>query len=245
MENKKYQEIYHLTSEFARLYNYAYTFSDLSNFNGKVYTIDNYERDKECKVTFLTRCSLEDNIYAEHISLMFNLLRELGIDAMVNVIDKKSLLNYLDYLNVDYEINNNLEDNIICTYIDDEKVGYTKYNKKDLIITSEINIKILIEKMHELQEENLDVCIIAESKEEKLKASILLNDLRLTGIACDTGYLDLDKNGQIDRYPGARNLIILDDEDLQKGLITVRDNLTKEDVKVPEDEIIDYILGVL
>ena len=43
----------------------------------------------------------------------------------------------------------------------------------------------------------------------------------------------------------AKNLIILNSEDLSKGLITVKDNVTKEEVKVPEDEIIDYILGVI
>ena len=38
---------------------------------------------------------------------------------------------------------------------------------------------------------------------------------------------------------------LLNSDDLSKGLITVKDNITKEEVKVPEDEIIDYILGVI
>ena len=43
----------------------------------------------------------------------------------------------------------------------------------------------------------------------------------------------------------AKLLIILNSEDLSKGLITVKDNVTKVENKVPEDEIIDYILGMI
>ena len=49
---------------------------------------------------------------------------------------------------------------------------------------------------------------------------------------------------QADRYH-ARMLIILNSEDLQKGIITVKDNLTKEETKVDENEILDYIISNL
>ena len=41
----------------------------------------------------------------------------------------------------------------------------------------------------------------------------------------------------------AELLIILNSEDLNKGLINVKDNLTKEETKVDENEIIDYIVS--
>ena len=40
-------------------------------------------------------------------------------------------------------------------------------------------------------------------------------------------------------------VILLNNEDLQKGMITVKDNLTKEETKVDESEILDYIISNL
>ena len=44
---------------------------------------------------------------------------------------------------------------------------------------------------------------------------------------------------------GAKYLIILNNDDLNKGLITVKDNITKEEEKVDEAVVVDYILGVI
>ncbi len=244
MNNKKYQHLYHLTSEYARLYNYVYGFSDLDSYNGKVYTIDSFSKDKKTMITFLSKGSCENNILAEHISLIVNLLQEVGLDPIVK-IHNQGLQNYLDYLNVNYEFDESLDKEVICNYEDASILGQTTIDSKLLMVNSELDIKEIIAKMHDLQEESLDAYLIAHSNEEKLKASILLNDLRLSGIVCDTCYLSLNKDEQINTFENARNLIILNDEDLQKGLITVRDNLTKEDTSVPEDEIIDYMLGVI
>ena len=49
---------------------------------------------------------------------------------------------------------------------------------------------------------------------------------------------------QADRL-NARILVILNSEDLQKGLITVKDNITKEESKIDENEILDYIISNL
>ena len=38
-------------------------------------------------------------------------------------------------------------------------------------------------------------------------------------------------------------LLILKNEDLQKGLITIKDNVTKEEIKIDESELVDYLLG--
>ena len=43
----------------------------------------------------------------------------------------------------------------------------------------------------------------------------------------------------------ARMIIKLDNEDLKKGLMVVEDNLTKEETKVDESEILDYIISNL
>ena len=80
-----------------------------------------------------------------------------------------------------------------------------------------------------------------------MKANMLLQDLRLNGIICETNYMNKGLKGQFkeaDRL-GAKQLLILNSDDLNKGLINVKDNLTKEEQKIPEDEIIDYLLGVI
>ena len=83
--------------------------------------------------------------------------------------------------------------------------------------------------------------------EEKIKANIITQDLRLNNIICETNVMGKSLKSQFKEADNmnAKNLIILNSEDLSKGLITVKDNVTKEEVKVPEDEIIDYILGVI
>ena len=91
--------------------------------------------------------------------------------------------------------------------------------------------------MDDLTSDSIDVYIVANSPEELLKASILLNDLRLSGVVCDTNYFGEEND--------ARNLIILDKDDLNRGLITVKDNITGEESKIAEDEIIEYVLGVI
>ncbi len=67
-----------------------------------------------------------------------------------------------------------------------------------------------------------------------------MQDLRLSNIVCV--YVDdLKTLGDYD----VKHIIKLNDDDLNKGLVTVKDHLTKEEKKVPEDEILDYILGII
>ena len=41
----------------------------------------------------------------------------------------------------------------------------------------------------------------------------------------------------------AKFLIILNNEDLQKGIIKIKDNATKEETEVDEASVVDWILG--
>ena len=108
-------------------------------------------------------------------------------------------------------------------------------------------IERIINEIVDNNNENIDVYIMYVNDEEKYKANILLQDLRLNNIICDTNYMNKSLKAQFKEADNmkAKILIILNSEDLSKGLITVKDNITKEEVKVPEDEIVDYILGVI
>ena len=75
----------------------------------------------------------------------------------------------------------------------------------------------------------------------------LVQDLRWCEVKCDMDMLDRSLKAQFkqaDRL-NARILVILNSEDLQKGLITVKDNITKEESKIDENEILDYIISNL
>ncbi len=94
---------------------------------------------------------------------------------------------------------------------------------------------------------NIDVYIMAVNEEERTKAILLAQDMRWSDIKCDYDTLDKGLKAQFkqaDRL-NARHLIILNSEDLAKGLITVKDNLTHEEQKIDEAEILDYIISNL
>lgn len=85
------------------------------------------------------------------------------------------------------------------------------------------------------------------SEEEKLHALEITQNLRLNGVVTETDSLNKGLKGQFkhaDRL-NAKYLIILNNEDLKKGLVNVKDNVTKEEEKIDIDEIVEYIIGSL
>ena len=178
----------------------------------------------------------------------------------------KKVLEYLDYLDIDYEIDNTLVrgldyyDYMVYELKTEDSLalgGGGRYNH----LVSELGgpvtpavgfacgveriINILKEK--DAEQDSIDVFILAVNDEEKMKANILMQDLRLNGLSCETDYLQKGLKGQFkdaDKY-GAKLLLILNSDDLNLGMVTIKDNVTKEEQKVAEDEIIDYIVGMV
>lgn len=94
---------------------------------------------------------------------------------------------------------------------------------------------------------SVDVYIMAVNKEERITAIRLAQDLRWCEIKVEYDTLDKGLKAQFkvaDRLK-ARTLVILNSDELNKGIITVKDNLTHEETKVDENEVIDYILSNL
>ena len=94
---------------------------------------------------------------------------------------------------------------------------------------------------------NVDVYIMYVNEEEKLHAVVLAENLRLNGIKTEIDNMARGLKGQFkaaDRL-NSQKLIILNSEDLSKGLINVKDNLTKEEEKVDENDIVDYLISNL
>lgn len=174
------------------------------------------------------------------------------------------ILTYLDYLDVDYEVDNTLVRGLdyydYMVYelkLNDSLAlgGGGRYNHlvKNLggpevpAVGFACGIERIINEMNDESFNNIDVYVMCVNDEEKIKANIITQDLRLNNIICETNVMGKSLKAQFKEADNmnAKNLIILNSEDLSKGLITVKDNVTKEEVKVPEDEIIDYILGVI
>lgn len=106
-------------------------------------------------------------------------------------------------------------------------------------------VMLAMDEIEETTKRNLDCYILYVNEEEKLKAILLAQDLRMCGISCDydtTGRSLKSQFKEADRNH-AELLILLNSEDLSKGLITIKDNLTKEEQKIDENEILDYIVS--
>ena len=186
----------------------------------------------------------------------------------------EKVLEYLEYLDVDYEIDANIvrgldyyNHTVFELVADIESLGSAKtlcaggrYNNLVNFLggpdTPGIGFASGTDRLiHVLQELNqdkeittgVDVYVMAVSEEEKLTALKLVQDLRWLEVKTEMDTLDKGLKAQFkqaDRL-NARILIILNNEDLKKGLITVKDNLTKEETKVDENEILDYIISNL
>ena len=92
-------------------------------------------------------------------------------------------------------------------------------------------------------EKDLDAYILYVSDLEKEYAIALTQDLRMNGFRVDTEYGGRNLKGQFkqaDRM-NAKFLIILNQEDLVASEIQVKDNLTKETIKVKESKIEEYL----
>lgn len=119
-------------------------------------------------------------------------------------------------------------------------VGFACGIDRLMIILQELNKDNILDN-------DLGVYILAVNEEERMNALRISQNLRWSEIKCELDTLDRGLKAQFkqaDRLK-ARMLIILNSEDLQKGLITVKDNLTKEETKIDENEILDYIISHL
>ncbi len=180
------------------------------------------------------------------------------------------VLKYLEFLDVDYEIDSHLVrgldyyDYTVFEIESDANVlggastiaAGGRYN--DLVETlggpstpcigfacGLERVMLAMDEFEETEKRALDCYILYVNEEEKMKALMLAQDLRLSGISVDydtTGRSLKSQFKEADRN-NAQLLILLNSEDLKKGLITVKDNLTKEEEKVDENEIIDYIVS--
>ncbi len=90
--------------------------------------------------------------------------------------------------------------------------------------------------------DDIDAFIMYVNEDEKKNAIYLANELRMSGFVVETEYNNKGLKSQFKRadYFNSKYLIILNSDDLNEGLITIKNNKTKEEEKIMMEYIIYY-----
>ena len=115
-------------------------------------------------------------------------------------------------------------------------VGFAMGYDRTILALAENEVNIPIN-------ESIDVYILYVSDSEKDTACYLTQDLRLNGFSVETDLMNRSLKSQfksVDRY-NAKYLIVLNDEDLSKDQVKIKDNKTKEEETIAINDLIDYL----
>lgn len=172
----------------------------------------------------------------EVISLGYNLFKRFGLENIeLSISCNDEILNLLEVLEI-YCVNNIESNELTWNYIyEDVIVGFgCKHNNE---ISIKINIETLINEVMNIIRDNaldvnIDVSIIGISEEESYHALKIAQDLRMNNI-----------NVVLNEKVNSKFNILLDDENLIKGIISIKDNYTEEVIKIDEADVLEYILG--
>lgn len=172
----------------------------------------------------------------EVISLGYNLFKRFGLeDIELSISCNEEVLNLLEALEI-YCINDIESNELNWNYIyEDVIVGVGCKNNNEINI--KINIETLINEVVNIIRDNaldmnIDVCIIGVSEEESYHALKIAQELRMNNI-----------NVVLNEKVNSKFNINLDDETLSKGIVSIKDNYTNEEIKLDEADILEYVLG--
>ena len=210
--------------------NYNYVFAIGKSDSNKYYT-NNLE---DIEIHVKNSDDLVSDV--EAISLGYNLFKRFGLeDIELSISCNDEILNLLEVLEI-YCVNNIESNELTWNYIyEDVIVGVGCKNNNEINI--KINIETLINEVMNIIRDNaldvnIDVSIIGISEEESYNALKIAQDLRMNNV-----------NTVINEKVDSKFNILLDDENLNKGIVVIKDNYTNEEVKIDEADVIDYVLG--
>lgn len=115
-------------------------------------------------------------------------------------------------------------------------VGFAMGYDRTLLALEENGIEIPVEN-------NNDVYVLYVSPTEKEKASVLVQYLRLSGFVCETDLMSKSLKGQfksVDRFH-SMYLIILNDDDLKKGEVVIKNNHTREETRLKITDLVQFL----
>ncbi|MBR3229604.1 MAG: histidine--tRNA ligase [Bacilli bacterium] len=92
------------------------------------------------------------------------------------------------------------------------------------------------------EDDGLEIYVIPMGNGQNTKCMSLVNNLRLNGFSVDMDYngRNLKSNFKHADKVGAKYIIIVGDEEVKTGILTVKDNNSKEEFKVKFDEIVEF-----
>ena len=216
ISNKKREYVVDIIKSICEKYRFNKVSNDeISKVSGKVYSLDNKD--------------------AEVISLVYQILNLLNIDALIkiNIADSKydKLKEYLDLLEINFEVDDKVESDSYAyeVYSNDIKLG--EGNNIEATIDLERTIKEIEDNRTKIPvEENVDVLLTGKSENELETASYLAQNLRLNGFITEIG----------DKLSAKFN-IILKDKDLEHNEVIIKDNVTGEETKSNINDIAEYL----
>lgn len=115
-------------------------------------------------------------------------------------------------------------------------VGFAMGYDRTLLAIEENNINIPINN-------SIDVYFLCVSDNERETAAYLTENLRLNGFIVETDQMNKSLKSQfksVDRF-NAKYFCVLNDEDLQKNEVVLKDNKTKEENRVNINDLVDYL----
>ena len=223
---------------------------------------------EDCKNRFNTNplriidCKADkDNPTIKNIPKISNYLSDESKNRFKKV---KELLTILD---IDYEINENIVRGLdyynenVWEYLNKDGLALGGGGRYDTLVSNlggpetpdvgfVFGIERIINELNNLISDNdldksIDAYILSLNDEENIHALTLAQDLRLNGLIVETNTNNLSMKSQfkIADQLHATFLVILNSEDLQKGIITIKDNATKEEYKLDESEVVDWLIG--
>lgn len=175
---------------------------------------------------------------------------------------------YLNILDVEYEVDENIVrgldyyDHNVWEYVtDDEGIAIGGGGRYDHLVKNlggpelpavgfALGVDRLMLEIKKILPDKalnkaIDVYVMSISEEEKIHALNITQNLRLNELMAEMNTTNLSMKSQFKQADilNAKFLVILNNEDLQKGIVTIKDNATKEEFKMDESEIIDWIIG--
>lgn len=115
-------------------------------------------------------------------------------------------------------------------------VGFAMGYDRTILAMEENNVNIPIN-------DSIDIYFLYVSDSEKETATYLTQNLRLNGFIAETDEMNRGLKSQfksVDRY-NAKYFCVLNDEDLAKNEVVLKDNKTKEDMRVNINDLVDYL----
>lgn len=184
-----------------------------------------------------------------HFALVQKYLGVLDIPFTVN----PNLVRGLDYytntvFEIEADIKNFGSQNVLC--------GGGRYNNlvKELggpdmpavgfaLGMERLNSALEAENINLRDSKKIDVYIIPMDNKQKEKALSILKLFRNNGLEADIDYMNksLKSNFKMADYYNARYIIIIGEDELEKDILTVKNNNTKEEYKVSSSDIIKFI----